>query len=62
MKNDSPRQRASKKASIADERRLESALRADRESAWLQNNHEAIARYNRRIAEDGLLSDEAGLL
>jgi post-segregation antitoxin (ccd killing protein) len=28
---------------------------------WLEKNREAIEAYNRRVAEHGLLSDEAGL-
>jgi post-segregation antitoxin (ccd killing protein) len=32
------------------------------EKQWLGDNGEAIAHYNRRVAEHGLLSDEAGLL
>jgi post-segregation antitoxin (ccd killing protein) len=32
------------------------------EKHWLENNREAIAQYNRRVAEHGLLSDDAGLL
>jgi post-segregation antitoxin (ccd killing protein) len=33
-------------------------VRAER---WLQENQAAIAYYNRRVAEQGLLSDEAGV-
>ncbi len=36
--------------------------RAEQEKRWLQENQEAIAGYNRRVAEQGLLSDDAGLL
>jgi hypothetical protein len=32
------------------------------EQRWLEENAEAIAQYNRRVAEEGLLSDEVGLL
>jgi post-segregation antitoxin (ccd killing protein) len=35
--------------------------RAEREERWLRENQEAIAAYNRRVAEHGLLSDDAGL-
>jgi post-segregation antitoxin (ccd killing protein) len=31
------------------------------EKQWLEDNHEAIADYNRRVAERGLLSDDVGL-
>jgi post-segregation antitoxin (ccd killing protein) len=31
------------------------------EKRWLQDNQEAIAQYNRRVAEHGLLSDDADL-
>jgi post-segregation antitoxin (ccd killing protein) len=35
---------------------------AERKKQWLEENREAIAHYNRRVAEHGLLSDDAGLL
>jgi post-segregation antitoxin (ccd killing protein) len=35
---------------------------AELEKQWLEDNREAIAHYNRRVAELGLLSDDAGLL
>jgi antitoxin CcdA len=44
------------------EQRLRSIIRAERERRWLEENREAIAQYNRRVAEHGLLSDDAGLL
>ena len=44
------------------ERRLRNLVRAELEKQWLTDNHEAIAHYNRRVAEQGLLSDDAGLL
>jgi antitoxin CcdA len=44
------------------EGRLRSLVRAELEKRWLQDNQEAIAYYNRRVAERGLLSDDAGLL
>jgi len=44
------------------ELRLRGLVRAERERRWLQENQEAIAHYNRRVAEHGLLSDHAGLL
>jgi antitoxin CcdA len=43
------------------ERRLRSLVRAELEKRWLQDNQEAIAQYNRRVAEHGLLSDDADL-
>ena len=42
--------------------RLRGLVRAEQERRWLQANQEAIAHYNRRVAERGLLSDDAGLL
>lgn len=44
------------------ERRLRTLVRAELEREWLEENREAIARYNRRVAEHGLLADDAGLL
>ena len=44
------------------ERRLRAIVRAERERRWLEQNRDAIAAYNRRVAEHGLLSDESGLL
>jgi antitoxin CcdA len=44
------------------EQRLRGLVRAEQERRWLQENQEAIAYYNRRVAEQGLLSDDAGLL
>ncbi len=44
------------------EQRLRSLVRAERERRWLDDNQEAIAQYNRRVAEHGLLSDDASLL
>lgn len=44
------------------EQRLRSIIRAERERRWLEENGEAIAQYNRRVAEHGLLSDDARLL
>jgi len=44
------------------EQRLLALVRAEREKRWLNDNQEAIAAYNRRIAEHGLVSDHAGLL
>ena len=37
-------------------------VRTLRERRWLHRNREAIAHYNRRVAERGLLADDAGLL
>ena len=44
------------------ERGLRSALSADRERRWEEDNKEAFAQYNARVAEHGLLSDDLGLL
>jgi antitoxin CcdA len=44
------------------EQRLRSLVRAEQERRWVQENQEAIAQYNRRVAEQGLLSDDAGQL
>ena len=44
------------------ERRLRTMVRAEQERRWLEENREAIDAYNRRVAEHGLLSDDAGLL
>jgi len=44
------------------EQRLRGLVRAEQERRWLEENQEAIAQYNRRVAEHGLLSDDAGLL
>jgi antitoxin CcdA len=41
------------------ERELRALTRAVRVQRWLQENAEALAQYNRRVAEEGLLSDEA---
>ena len=43
------------------ERRLRTLVRAERERRWLDENRAAIEAYNRRVAEHGLLSDEAGI-
>jgi antitoxin CcdA len=43
------------------ERRLRTIVSAERGRKWLDDNREAIEAYNRRVAEHGLLSDEAGL-
>ena len=44
------------------ERRLSTIVRGEREKRWLEENREAIEAYNRRVADHGLLSDEAGRL
>lgn len=43
------------------EQRLSSIVRADQERRWLEDNKLAIEAYNLRVAQHGLLSDEAGL-
>lgn len=40
--------------SAAAEAGILEAVRKAKESAWLQNNQEAIAAYNRKIRESGL--------
>ncbi len=44
------------------ERRLRTIVRADQEKRWLEANQAAIAAYNLRVSQHGLLSDEADLL
>lgn len=44
------------------ERQLRDLTRAARELRWRQENAEAIAQYNHRVAEEGLLSDETGIV
>ena len=44
------------------ERRLRMIVKAAREKDWLSKNLAAIEAYNRRVAEHGLLSDDANLL
>jgi antitoxin CcdA len=44
------------------ERRLSALVRGEREKRWLEENRAAIDAYNRRVADHGLLSDEAGRL
>ncbi len=43
-------------------RPLGDVMRAEFDAQWLEDSREPIAHYNRRIAEHGLLSDDAGLL
>jgi antitoxin CcdA len=42
--------------------RLRTIVRAEQERHWLDANKLAIQAYNLRVARDGLLADEAGLL
>ena len=44
------------------ESRLRTIVRAEQERRWLDANKAAIEAYNLRVARDGLLADEAGLL
>ncbi len=44
------------------ESRLRTIVRAEQERRWLDQNKTAIEAYNLRVARDGLLADEAGLL
>lgn len=39
------------------ERHLRGLVGAEQERRWLKENREAIAQYNRRVAEQGLLAD-----
>ena len=39
------------------EKALDEAVRARKREKWLEENREAIAAYNRRIARDGLASE-----
>jgi antitoxin CcdA len=43
------------------EQRLRTIVRVEMEKRWLEENRSAIEAYNRRVAEHGLLSDEAGV-
>jgi post-segregation antitoxin (ccd killing protein) len=40
------------------DKRLIDPVRSELEKRWLERNQDAIADYNRRVAEHGLLSDE----
>jgi len=44
------------------EHRLRAIVRAEQEKRWLEENKAAIAAYNLRVRQHGLLSDEAGEL
>ncbi len=44
------------------EGRLRRLVKAEREKRWLEENRAAIEAYNERVAREGILSDEAGLL
>jgi antitoxin CcdA len=44
------------------ESRLRTIVRAEQERRWLDQNKTAIEAYNLRVARDGLLADEAGIL
>ena len=44
------------------EHRLRAIVRAEQEKRWLEENKAAIAAYNLRVQQHGLLSDEAGEL
>ena len=46
----------------ARKRPVPSLADPEAEKQWLANNREAIAEYNCRVAEHGLLSDLVGLL
>ena len=44
------------------EAELRARVKAHREKRWVEENKEALAVYNLRVSEHGLLSDKAGLL
>jgi antitoxin CcdA len=44
------------------ESRLRMIVKAEQEKRWLEENRGALAAFNARVAEHGLLSDDAGLL
>jgi antitoxin CcdA len=44
------------------ESRLRMIVRAEQERRWLDANKGALEAYNLRVARDGLLADQAGLL
>jgi antitoxin CcdA len=44
------------------ERRLRTIVRTEQEKRWLAENRAAIDAYNVRVATQGLLADDAGLL
>jgi antitoxin CcdA len=48
--------------SQALDRELRRIVREAEAAAWLEENREAIEAYNRRVDEQGILSDEAGVL
>jgi antitoxin CcdA len=43
------------------EQRLRKIVQVELERRWLSENRAAIEAYNKRVAEHGLLSDEAGV-
>jgi antitoxin CcdA len=43
------------------ERRLRTIVRTELEKQWIEDNRAAIEAYNQRVAQHGLLSDEAGV-
>jgi post-segregation antitoxin (ccd killing protein) len=47
---------------MADTPQARPLATSEQERHWLEENRAAIEAYNRRVAEYGLLSDEAGLL
>jgi antitoxin CcdA len=44
------------------ESRLRMIVKTEQEKRWLEENRAALAAYNARVAEHGLLSDDAELL
>lgn len=43
------------------EESVRAAVQKAREQQWLEENREAIAEYNRRVTEEGILSDWYGV-
>jgi Post-segregation antitoxin CcdA len=46
---------------VVRKRPLRGVVQAELEKQWIEDNQGAIAHYNRRVAEHGLLSDDASL-
>jgi antitoxin CcdA len=44
------------------ETRLAMLVKVEEERRWLEGNRKAVDGYNQRVAEEGLLADEAGPL
>jgi Post-segregation antitoxin CcdA len=46
---------------MADTPRARPHVTTEQERRWLEKNRAAIEAYNRRVGQDGLLSDHTGL-